>query len=253
MKTGKCPQPWIILVKLVSLTTTRLGRRYHPFRKPVLQSPQGEQTTVAITGLNPCHRYRIFGATAVDKQIPVGVLWQWYYWAIFWSLFWCWEKLVAGGPPRSKLWLALGHLPSDGLSLLFLNSEFPAAPLWQQCPWGLLEGWGKTEKKKKSWEGGGNLGQGGQAKACPRMHSGGASPVFLWWVSGAGGMQGVWQLCGRCSSLLALSSGWANWFSYREICSVVVQHSVPVPTYCTGSDLSDSSVFQKDLRKKSIH
>lgn len=69
------------------------------------------------------------------------------------------------------------------------------------------------------------------------MHPDGASPVFLWWMSGAGGMQGVWQLCGRCSSLLAFSSGWANWFSCGEIGSVVVQLNVPVPTYCTGSDL----------------
>lgn len=35
--------------------------------------------------------------------------------------------------------------------------------------------------------------------------------------------------------------------------NVIVQCTVPVPTYCTGSDLLDSSVTSKLLIKNSIH
>lgn len=147
MKTGKCTQPWIILVKLVSLTTTRLGRRHHPFRKPVLQSPQGDQATVTITGLNHHHRYRIFGGTTAVAIITFqSVCSGSDDTELFFHHHLGVERdLLLEDQPHSKLWLALEHLPSDGMCILFLNWEFPAAPLWQQCPWGLLEGRGKAE------------------------------------------------------------------------------------------------------------
>lgn len=60
---------------------------------------------------------------------------------------------------------------------------------------------------------GGGLGQVGGAKASAGMHSGGVSPVFLWWLSGTGGMGRVCQLSNRYSILLGLCSGWMSWFS----------------------------------------
>lgn len=60
---------------------------------------------------------------------------------------------------------------------------------------------------------------------------------------GGGGMGGVWQLRDRYSSFLGLCFGWASQFSDGDIYSVIVQHSISVPTYCTGDDLLDSSVL----------
>lgn len=35
---------------------------------------------------------------------------------------------------RQQALAGLGTSASDGMSILFLNWEFPATPLWQQCP-----------------------------------------------------------------------------------------------------------------------
>lgn len=62
----------------------------------------------------------------------------------------------------------------------------------------------------------------------------------------------AWEEFGSCviDSLLGLCSGWASWFSDADFYSVLVQRTISVPTYCTDSDLLDSSVFLKGVKKK---